>query len=77
MSGAGGSSTPCIGILVVVYNAESTLGATLDRIPTEFLDRVDEIIVADAERLMRAFGVGVRWRSSNPRAPITVIRTPS
>ena len=74
MSGAGGSSTPRIGILVVAYNAESTLGATLDRIPTEFLDRVDEIIVADDASGDDTFGVGVRWRSSNPRAPITVIR---
>ncbi len=74
MSGAGGSSTPRIGILVVAYNAESTLGATLDRIPTEFLDRVDEIIVADDASGDDTFGAGVRWRSSNPRAPITVIR---
>jgi glycosyltransferase involved in cell wall biosynthesis/SAM-dependent methyltransferase len=74
MSGAGGSSTPRIGILVVAYNAESTLGSTLDRIPAEFLHRVEEIVVADDASGDDTFGVGVRWRSSNPQAPVTVIR---
>jgi glycosyltransferase involved in cell wall biosynthesis len=74
MNGAGESRSPRIGILVVAYNAESTLAATLDRIPGDFLARVEAIIVADDASGDDTFGAGVRWSSSNPEAPITVIR---
>ena len=37
---------PRIGIVVVAYNAESTLAATLDRIPAEVLPASDEIIIS-------------------------------
>ena len=33
-----------IGILVVAYNAETTLASTLDRIPVDFRPRIDEIL---------------------------------
>ena len=39
--------TKRIGILVVAYNAIETLGATLDRIPTSMMARVEEIFVFD------------------------------
>ena len=58
MNGAGASRSPRIGILVVAYNAESTLAATLDRIPGDFLARVDEIIVADDASGDDTFGAG-------------------
>jgi hypothetical protein len=32
-------ASPRIGILVVAYNAESTLRATLDRVPVDFRER--------------------------------------
>ena len=38
---------PRIGIVVVAYNAASTLAATLDRIPPEVLGTVAEIIISD------------------------------
>ena len=38
---------PRIGILVVAYNAESTLRATLDRVPVDFRERITEVIVLD------------------------------
>jgi glycosyltransferase involved in cell wall biosynthesis len=38
---------PRIGILVVAYNAASTLSATLDRIPVNFRDRIAEVIISD------------------------------
>ena len=41
-------TTSCkIGILVVAYNAASTLLATLDRIPTDFRNKIAEVIVLD------------------------------
>jgi glycosyltransferase involved in cell wall biosynthesis/SAM-dependent methyltransferase len=38
---------PRIGVLVVAYNAASTLSATLDRIPLDFRDRITEVIILD------------------------------
>jgi hypothetical protein len=39
-----------IGILVVAYNASSTLGAVLDRIPVDFRPRIDQVLVSDVSR---------------------------
>src|SRR5690606_27566060 len=36
-----------IGVLIVAYNAVSTLRAVLDRIPPEMRDRIDEVFVFD------------------------------
>ena len=36
-----------IGILVVAYNAESTIETTLNRIPTEFVHKIDSILISD------------------------------
>jgi glycosyltransferase involved in cell wall biosynthesis len=36
-----------IGILVVAYNAASTLAAVLDRIPPDFRSRISEVLVSD------------------------------
>lgn len=69
-----GSAEPRIGILVVAYNAESTLEATLDRIPHDFRRRISEIIVADDASGDDTFGAGVRWRTQNPELATTVIR---
>ena len=44
---SGSDGQPRICILVVAYNAESTLRATLDRVPTEFRKRIAEVIVLD------------------------------
>ncbi|MEZ5113145.1 MAG: glycosyltransferase [Nocardioidaceae bacterium] len=38
---------PRIAVLVVAYNASTTLEDTLERIPADFRDRITEIIVAD------------------------------
>jgi glycosyltransferase involved in cell wall biosynthesis len=65
---------PRIGILVVAYNAESTLEATLDRIPEDFRQRISEIIVADDASGDDTFGAGLRWRSDNPDMETTVVR---
>jgi glycosyltransferase involved in cell wall biosynthesis len=40
-------SSPRIGILVVAYNAESTLRSTLQRIPAAIMSKIEEIFVFD------------------------------
>ncbi|MDQ1477236.1 MAG: hypothetical protein QOE62_2465, partial [Actinomycetota bacterium] len=36
-----------IGILVVAYNAASTLASVLDRVPDEFIPRIEKVLVND------------------------------
>ena len=36
-----------IGVLVVAYNAESTIETTLNRIPTDFINKIDAILISD------------------------------
>jgi glycosyltransferase involved in cell wall biosynthesis len=78
MHGDAGSTSddsgPLIGILVVAYNAERTLEATLDRIPRDFRPRIAEIIVADDASGDDTAAAGVRWRTSNPDLATTVVR---
>ena len=50
-----------IGIVVVAYNAESTLKATLDRIPDDFLGRIAEIIICDDASQDGTFEHGREW----------------
>ena len=42
-----------IGILVVAYNAASTLAQVLDRIPRDFVPRIDEVPSVDVHVLNR------------------------
>ena len=36
-----------IGVLIVAYNAEDTLARVLDRIPSDFAQQIDSILVCD------------------------------
>ena len=65
---------PRIGILVVAYNAESTLAATLDRIPAGFRHRIDEILVCDDASTDGTADVALRWRAANGDTSTTVVR---
>jgi glycosyltransferase involved in cell wall biosynthesis len=64
-----------IGILVVAYNAEKTLAATLNRIPASLHDQIVEIIVSDDHSADSTYHVGLEYRESS-RLPLTVIRQP-
>ena len=66
-------SGPRIGILVVAYNAASTLASVLDRIPTEFRDRIDHVMVSDDASSDSTFLVGLGYRETAD-LPITVVR---
>ena len=66
---------PRIGVLVVAYNAESTLAAVLDRIPHEFRPRITEILVCDDHSVDDTYLVGLGYKETSD-LPITVIRHP-
>jgi 2-polyprenyl-3-methyl-5-hydroxy-6-metoxy-1,4-benzoquinol methylase len=63
-----------IGIVVVAYNAASTLLSTLDRIPQDFRGRIAEVIVCDDASHDDTFELGLEW-AARPDTPTThVIR---
>lgn len=62
-----------IGILVVAYNAESTLASVLDRIPVDFRSRITEVIISDDHSHDSTYLVGVGYKESSD-LPIEVIR---
>jgi glycosyltransferase involved in cell wall biosynthesis len=66
-----------IAILIVAYNAESTLRAVIDRIPPEIMAKVEEIVVFDDASDDRTFEVGeaIQRRHEGP-ATLTVFRNP-
>jgi SAM-dependent methyltransferase len=69
-----GGSSLRIGILVVAYNAASTLEMTLDRIPVDFRDEIDEIIVLDDASRDSTFEHGRSWAGRMGTPKTTVVR---
>src|SRR3954453_6347859 len=63
-----------IGIVVVAYNASSTLAATLDRIPPEVLRAVSEIIISDDASHDDTFEHARRWSADARSVRTTVVR---
>jgi glycosyltransferase involved in cell wall biosynthesis/ubiquinone/menaquinone biosynthesis C-methylase UbiE len=63
-----------IGVLVVAYNAASTLAPVLDRIPRDFLPRISKIIVNDDFSADATYLVGLGYRQLSPDLPLEVIR---
>lgn len=63
-----------IGILVVAYNAASTLHAVLDRIPADFRPRVERVLVSDDASQDATYLVGLGYQQANAELPLTVIR---
>lgn len=73
-SGAGALAAPRIGILIVAYNAASTLAGVLDRIPQSFRSRIAEVIVSDDSSADATYLVGLGYKQVAPDLPLTVIR---
>ena len=65
-----------IGVLVVAYNAENTLRSVLDRIPPDFVGRIERVLVADDHSEDQTYQVGLAHRDENRELPLTVIRQP-
>ncbi len=64
-----------IGIVVVAYNAASTLASVLDRIPDDFIDRVSGILVCDNHSDDPTYLVGIGYQQTSTRnLPLTVMR---
>ncbi|MBU3703898.1 MAG: glycosyltransferase, partial [Ilumatobacteraceae bacterium] len=75
-SGASASSAPRIGILVVAYNAESTLEAVLDRIPTDVAALVEAVLVCDDASVDHTHEVALAYQRRSDRLPLHVVRHP-
>jgi len=67
--------TERIGVLVVAYNAASTLAAVLDRLPPAFRQRVAEVVVCDDASSDCTYTVGKEYQAQTD-LPLTVIRRP-
>ena len=65
---------PRIGIVVLAYNAESTLQRTLDRIPADVRPRIAEIIISDDASHDETFAHGRQWASRTDAPPTHVVR---
>ncbi len=64
-----------IGVLVVAYNAATTLAKVLDRIPDEIRSDIDEVIVSDDHSQDSTYLVGLGYQQVSD-LPITLIRQP-
>ncbi len=62
-----------IGILVVAYNASSTLAHVLDRIPRDFVPRIERVLVTDDASTDATYLVGLGYQQISD-LPLTVIR---
>ena len=65
-----------IGILVVAYNAATTLAKVLDRIPDEIRGDIAEVIVSDDHSQDSTYLVGLGYQQVSD-LPITLIRQPT
>jgi len=63
-----------VGILVVAYNAESTLARVLDRIPRDFVPRICEVLVCDDHSQDATYLVGLGYQQLSRELPLNVIR---
>jgi 2-polyprenyl-3-methyl-5-hydroxy-6-metoxy-1,4-benzoquinol methylase len=66
--------TPRVGIVVVAYNAASTLVDTLDRIPDEILPQLSEIIISDDASHDDTFVLAREWGRRSEAVRTTVVR---
>jgi len=67
--------TKKIGILVVAYNAESTIENTLNRIPSDVADNLDSILISDDKSRDLTHKVALNY-AHNSDLPIEVIVQP-
>ena len=65
-----------IGILVVAYNAATTLRSVLARIPEPVRPRITSVLVSDDHSVDDTYGVGLEVQREEVGLPITVVRQP-
>ncbi|WP_227462267.1 bifunctional glycosyltransferase/class I SAM-dependent methyltransferase [Desertimonas flava] len=64
---------PRVGVLVVAYNAASTLASVLDRLPASFRATVDHVLVCDDASSDSTHEIGLEYQATND-LPLTVVR---
>ena len=64
-----------IGILVVAYNAESTLKNTISRIPDKFLSCIHEILISD-DKSLDSTTLAAQELKNGSQLPITIVTQP-
>lgn len=67
---------PRIGVVIVAYNAASTLANVLDRIPPDFRSRIEGIYIGDNNSEDSTYLVGLGYQQAVGDLPITVQRHP-
>jgi glycosyltransferase involved in cell wall biosynthesis len=67
------SGRPSVGVIIVAYNAGTTLTAVLDRIPPSFRARVSDVVVCDDASSDNTYSIGVEYQKSCDM-PLTVLR---
>ncbi|MFQ6172589.1 bifunctional glycosyltransferase/class I SAM-dependent methyltransferase [Oryzobacter sp. R7] len=65
--------SPRVGVLVVAYNAATTLVRTLDRLPASFRATVDHVLLSDDASQDDTYAVGLDYRNTTD-LPLTVVR---
>lgn len=70
------SQSPRIGILVVAYNAESTLAQVLDRVPKAFRPRITQVFVCDDASQDSTYLVGLGYQQTARDLPLKIVRHP-
>lgn len=65
-----------IGILVVAFNAASTLSQVLDRIPAAFRPRITKVLVGDDHSTDATYLVGLGYQQITEDLPLEVVRHP-
>ena len=70
------SQSPKIGIIVVAYNAASTLARVLDRVPKSFRPRISQVFVCDDASQDSTYLVGLGYKQITDDLPLTIIRHP-
>jgi glycosyltransferase involved in cell wall biosynthesis len=65
-----------IGILVVAYNAVSTLADVLDRIPESFRPSIDVVLVSDDHSTDSTYETALAYGRANAAYPIAIVRQP-
>ena len=66
-------SAPRVGVLVVAYNAATTLVQTLDRLPAPFRATVDHVLLSDDASQDDTYAIGLAYRTTTD-LPLTVVR---
>jgi 2-polyprenyl-3-methyl-5-hydroxy-6-metoxy-1,4-benzoquinol methylase len=69
-----GTAEPKIGVVVVAYNAASTLAQVLDRVPKDFRRRITRVFVCDDASEDSTYLVGLGYQQLVTDLPLTIIR---